>query len=112
MRATGMLTHVNSKASHSWLDVLGWMSFGWWTILDTHGKLLSMKNQAVLQFFTHSNQCTWHQLPSFILPIHPLNGTHTHSMSQLSQGLKMFICLPPSSTQIEVDLKSDTNKGS
>ena len=26
-----------------------WMSFGWWTILDTHGKLLSVKNQAVLQ---------------------------------------------------------------
>ena len=23
---------------------VGWMSFGWWTILDTHGKQLSMKN--------------------------------------------------------------------
>jgi hypothetical protein len=27
-------------------------------------------------------------LKSFVLPIHPLNGTHTQSMSQLSQGLK------------------------
>uniref|UniRef100_A0A8C7FQH2 Engulfment and cell motility 1 n=1 Tax=Oncorhynchus kisutch TaxID=8019 RepID=A0A8C7FQH2_ONCKI len=28
------------------------MSFAWWTILDTHGKLLSVKNPAVLQFLT------------------------------------------------------------
>jgi hypothetical protein len=27
-----------------------WMSFGWWTILDTHGKLLSVKFLAALQF--------------------------------------------------------------
>jgi hypothetical protein len=27
------------------------MSFGWWTILDDHGKLLSGKYPAVLQFF-------------------------------------------------------------
>jgi hypothetical protein len=29
---------------------VGWMSFGWWTILDTCGKLLSVKNSAALQF--------------------------------------------------------------
>jgi hypothetical protein len=26
------------------------MFFGWWTLLDTHGKLLSVKNPAALQF--------------------------------------------------------------
>jgi membrane-associated HD superfamily phosphohydrolase len=31
------------------------MSFGWWTILDTHGKLLSVKNQAALQFLTQTD---------------------------------------------------------
>jgi hypothetical protein len=30
------------------------MSFGWWTILDTDGKLLSVKNPAALQFFTQT----------------------------------------------------------
>ena len=32
---------------------VGRMSFGWRTILDTHRKLLSVKNPAVLQFLTH-----------------------------------------------------------
>jgi hypothetical protein len=30
------------------------MSFGWWTILDTHEKLLSVKNPALLQFLTET----------------------------------------------------------
>ena len=30
-------------------------------------------------------------LQSFVLPVHPLNGTHTQSMSQLSQGLKILL---------------------
>jgi hypothetical protein len=29
---------------------VGWMSFGWWTIRDTHRKRLRMKNPAPLQF--------------------------------------------------------------
>ena len=33
----------------SWLDVLRW-----WTILDTHRKLLSMKTPGVLQFLTQT----------------------------------------------------------
>ena len=33
---------------------LDWMSFGRWTILDTHGKLLSVKNLAALQFLTQT----------------------------------------------------------
>ena len=41
-----------------WMDVL-W----WWTILDTHGKMLSVKNSAALQFLMHSNRCAWHLLP-------------------------------------------------
>jgi hypothetical protein len=42
------------------------------------------------------DQCTWHLVlypiqrhKYFVLPTHPLNGTHTQSMSQLSQGLKI-----------------------
>ena len=38
---------------------VGWMSFVWWTILDTYGKLLSVKNPAALQCLTHSNRCAW-----------------------------------------------------
>jgi hypothetical protein len=42
---------------------VGWMSFGWWTMLDKHGKLLSVKNPAALQFLTDSNRWAWHLLP-------------------------------------------------
>ena len=42
---------------------VGWMSFVWWTILDTDRKMLSVINPATLQFLTHSNQCAWHLLP-------------------------------------------------
>jgi hypothetical protein len=34
---------------------VGWMSFGWWNILDTHRKMLSMKNPAPLQFLTQTS---------------------------------------------------------
>jgi hypothetical protein len=30
------------------------MSFGWWTILDTRGKMLSVKNPEALQFLTQT----------------------------------------------------------
>ena len=52
-RSTGMLAHVDSNAFPQLCQV-GWMSFGWWTILDTHGKLLSVKNPAALQFLTQT----------------------------------------------------------
>jgi hypothetical protein len=45
-----MLAHFDSNAFHS--CQVGWMSFAWWPILDTHEKLLSVKNQASLQFLT------------------------------------------------------------
>ena len=34
---------------------VAWMSFRWWTVLDTHRKLLSMKNPAALQFLTQTS---------------------------------------------------------
>jgi hypothetical protein len=49
------------------------MSFGWWTILDTHGKLLSMKNPAALQFLKQTGA----------------PGTNYHT---LFKGISMF-CL-------------------
>jgi hypothetical protein len=57
----------------------GWIYFGWWTIHDTHKKLLSVKNPAALQFLTQTNApgISSKELEYFVLPIHPLNGTHT-----------------------------------
>jgi hypothetical protein len=73
------------------------MSFGWSTILDTHGKLFSIKSQAALQFLAQTDapgtyyQTLFKGTYIFALPIHPLNGTHTQSTSQLSQGLKILL---------------------
>jgi hypothetical protein len=39
---------------------VGRMSFGWWTILDTDGKLLRVKPSSVAVLDT--NWCTWHLL--------------------------------------------------
>jgi hypothetical protein len=73
--------------SHSCINLDGF-AFGWWTIFDTHRKLLNVKNPAVLQFLTQS-------------------------MSHLSQGLKtLYPVLSPSSKLIQVDLTGDINKGS
>uniref|UniRef100_A0A4W5L0Z0 Cell adhesion molecule L1-like b n=1 Tax=Hucho hucho TaxID=62062 RepID=A0A4W5L0Z0_9TELE len=63
------------------------MSFEWWTIL---GKLLTVKNSAALQFLTQTGAPgTYYHTPKalqyFVLPISPMNGTHTQSMSKLSK---------------------------
>ena len=79
-----------------WLEV-GWRSFGWWTILDTHRKLLSVKTAVACS--------SWHKpvhlapttiphskgLKYYAMPIDPLNGTHAQSMSQLSKGSKILL---------------------
>ena len=77
---------------------VGWMSFGWWTIFYKHGNVLSVKNPGEMQFMSHSNWCAWHQL-QYPVQKHfnllswqfTLNGTHTKSMCQLSQGLKILL---------------------
>ena len=42
---------------------VGWMSFGWWTILDTHRKLLTIKKNSSVAVLD-TNQCAWYLLPS------------------------------------------------
>ena len=44
------------------LGQAGWMTFRCWAILDTHGKLLSMKNTASIAVLDR-NRCSWHLLP-------------------------------------------------
>jgi hypothetical protein len=84
-----------SKAAHRvadpcWLQCVpqcqvGWMSFGWWTILDTHGKLLIVKNPAALQFLTQTGAPgTYYHTPfkgTSIFCLAPsLSEWHTHTI--------------------------------
>ena len=87
----------------SWLDVLWVMDHSWYT-RETQQRCSSypLKLVHLAPTIPYSKA-----LQSFVLPILPLNGTHTQPMSQLSQGLKI-----PSSTLTEVDLTCDINKGS
>jgi hypothetical protein len=87
-RSTGMLNHVDQRFPH--LCQVGWMSFRCWTILDAHGKLLSVKNPTTLRLAPTTIPRS-KALTSFVLPVHPLNGTHTQCMSKFSQGLKIII---------------------
>jgi hypothetical protein len=63
------------------------MSFGWWIILDIHGKLLSVKNPATLQFLTQPGVFgTYYYtgskpLKSFVWPNHALNGRKKENKS-------------------------------
>jgi hypothetical protein len=74
-----------------------WMSFGWWTILDTHRKLLSVENPAAFGVLD-TNRCAWHLLQypvqrhlNILSCLFTLWMAHTQSMTQLSQdGGLMF----------------------
>ena len=92
---TGMLTPMLPTVVSSWLDDL-------WVVdhsLYTQETVKEKKNPAMLQFLTHSNRCAWNLLPytvqkalqSFVLPIHPLNGTHTFHVSRFKTPY--FTCL-------------------
>ena len=96
------------------------MSFGWWAILDTDGKLLSVKNPAALQFLTRTStpDTYYHALFKYIsifcLAHSPSESvTYTIHVSIVSR-LKnhSLICLLPLTTLFEVDLTSYINKGS
>ena len=62
-----VLNALHRDAGPCWLQCfpqlcqVGWMFFGWWTILDTHRKPLSMKNPAAV---LDRNWCAWHLLPT------------------------------------------------
>ena len=57
-----------SKAFHRdsrpcWLQCFPQLSswlYVFWVVLDTHRKLLSLRNPVMLQFLTHSNWCAWY----------------------------------------------------
>jgi hypothetical protein len=77
------------------------MFFGWMTILDTHytwetvecekpssiAVLDSLEPVCLAQTTIPLSKA----LQYFVMHIHPPNGTHTQSMSQLSQGLNILL---------------------
>ena len=86
-----MLTPMRPTVVPSWLDVL-------WVVDHSCYKRETVESEkpssvAVLDTL----KLVQHTLfkGTLVLPIHPLNGTHTQSISQLSQGLKSFSKLSP-----------------
>ena len=102
---TGMLAQFDSltmlpKVVSSWLDV-HWVVDHSWYIGETigHGKPSSIACLDTLRAVRLAPTTIPHlkALKYLFLPIHPLNGTHTQSMSQLSKNFKnpSLTCLLP-----------------
>ena len=111
-----MLTPMLPTVVSSWLDVL-WVvdhsRYTWETVQREKPSSFVVLDTLKLVRLTPTIIPRSEALKSFVLPIHPLNGTHTQSMSQLSQVLNILLSpvSSPLSTMIEVDISSDMRKG-
>jgi hypothetical protein len=93
-----MLTPVLPTVVSCWLDALWVVNQSWYT----RGNVKRKRKTAVLQFLKQ-NRCALvpttmpKALKYFVLPIHPLHGTRTQSMSRVVSRLKhpSFNLSPP-----------------
>jgi hypothetical protein len=97
------------------------MSFGWWNLLDTHRKLLSVKNPTALQFLTQTGAPgTYYQTlfkgTSIFCLAHSSSEWHTNTIHvSIVSRLKnpSLTRSPPLHLhRLKWDLTSDINKGS